>query len=82
MEINGVKQKVLFEKGPAITTESVVQAFRSNRIERRIPVLRMEIDYQLSVLQDLLNGRASQEEIRLCKQNLEELRREWVMLEG
>lgn len=81
IEINGVKQKVLFEKVPAITADAVIKAFKSNRAEQRIPVLRMEMDYELLTLHDLIQENAPQEEIDRCKQNLEQLRREWLMLE-
>ncbi len=82
VEINGVKQKVLFEKDPAVSAESVAQAFRSDRIERRIPVLRMELDYELMTLHDLIQNGASEDEIKACKERLEQLRQEWLLTEA
>lgn len=81
IEISGVQQKVLFEKVPAVTADAVIRAFKSNRVERRIPVLRMELDYELSTLHDLLQSGASVDQVAQCKQNLERLRHEWLTLE-
>lgn len=82
VEINGIKQKVLYEKGPAITVEAVIKAYRSNRIEERIPVLRLEMDYELATLHELLQSGGTEEEIEACKSRLEQLRQEWLMLEA
>lgn len=81
VEINGIKQKVLFEKGPLVTVEDMVKAFRSERIEKRIPVLRLELDYQLSTLHELLQNDAAEDLIAPIVANLNELRKEWLMLE-
>lgn len=81
IEISGVKQKVLYEKGPIVTSETVAKALRSKRIEQRIPVIRMEMDYELMYLSELLSNNASDEEIQASKDKLELLRREWITLE-
>lgn len=81
VEINGIQQKVLFEKGPFVTAEEIVKAFRSDRIEKRIPVLRLEMDYELSTLHDLLKRKASQLEIDQCREKLSALRVEWITSE-
>jgi len=44
-------------------------------------VLRMEMDYQLAVLYEALQEQ-DEETIRLCKENLTQLRKELLMLEA
>jgi hypothetical protein len=80
VEINGVERKVLYEKEPAITGEEVSAAIRSRRIEQRIPVLRLELDYELAVLAEaLIEG--DRPRIEASKQRLEELRQETIKVE-
>lgn len=81
IEISGVKQKVLYEKGPIVTSETVAKALRSKRIEQRIPVIRMEMDYELMRLSELLSNGAHEEKIQASKEKLELLRKEWITLE-
>ncbi|MDP5273306.1 hypothetical protein [Chengkuizengella axinellae] len=81
VEINGVEQKVLYQKDPYITLEAVIQAFESSRIEERIPILRYELDYELTTLQELLKT-DKQDEIEMCKQRLKKLSHEFILLEG
>ncbi|NDI33529.1 hypothetical protein [Chengkuizengella sediminis] len=81
VEINGVEQKVLYQKDPYITLEAVIQAFESSRIEERIPILRYELDVELAMLHKLLiNG--SVDEIKSCKERLRNLSHEFILLEG
>lgn len=80
VEISGVEQKVIYQREPVITTEHVMEAFKSKRAEERIPVWRMELDYELACLYEAIQeGDLSRQEA--CRQRLEELRREMVMLE-
>jgi hypothetical protein len=80
VEISGIEHKVLFQKGPVVTVEEMIQAFRSRRSEDRIPVLRMEIDYELSTLGQALNSNNAKA-IASSKKKLEELRQEMLLLE-
>lgn len=80
VEISGVEHKVLFQKDVAVTTEAVIEAFKSKRAEERIPVLRLELDYELATLQELLQT-DREEDIEASKRKLEQLRREMLMLE-
>lgn len=80
VEISGVEHKVIYQKHPAVTMENVMEAFKSKRIEERIPVLRMELDYELAWLHELLQS-GSREEIARCKERLQELRQELLQLE-
>lgn len=81
VEISGVEHKVLFEKEAAITTEAVIEAFKSTRIEERIPVLRLELDYELATLYELLQMDAEEEKVAASKARLEQLRQEMLVLE-
>jgi hypothetical protein len=49
--------------------------------ERRIPVLKLEIDYELQTLFDAMQAEES-EQVELSKHKLEELRGEWLRLEA
>ncbi|NHN28511.1 hypothetical protein [Paenibacillus agricola] len=80
VEISGVEHKVLFQKESVITIEEMMQAFRSKRTEERIPVLRLELDYELMTLQDALQMN-DQELVADSKERLLELRHEMVLLE-
>lgn len=61
--------------------KELVEALKRRDVEKRIPVLRMEMDYQLAVLYEALQEQ-DEEKIRLCKENLSELRKELMMLEA
>lgn len=80
VEINGVDHKVVFQKQPAITTDSIMKALKSQRVEERIPVLRLEMDYELSRLHELLH-QGSEEEVAACKARLADLRKEMLLTE-
>jgi len=60
--------------------EQVIQVFNRNDAERRIPVLRLEIDYELATLHDALLAEDIKT-IQTCKQRLEVLRQELIRLE-
>ncbi|WP_332693827.1 hypothetical protein [Halalkalibacter lacteus] len=60
--------------------EQVVQAFIREDGEMRIPVLRLEIDYELATLHDALLDE-DLGVIRQTKQRLEKLRKELILLE-
>ncbi|MFC0470575.1 hypothetical protein ACFFHM_08715 [Halalkalibacter kiskunsagensis] len=60
--------------------EQVVQAFIREDGEMRIPVLRLEIDYELATLHDALLDE-DLVVIKQTKQRLEHLRKELILLE-
>lgn len=60
--------------------EQVIRALKRTDAERRIPVLRREIDDELAKLHDALM-REDLETIEMCKERLEALRREMLLLE-
>ncbi|MBP1996508.1 hypothetical protein [Paenibacillus eucommiae] len=80
VEITGIEHKVLYQKEPVVTVEEVMQALRSKRPDERIPVLRLELDYELSNLQDAIvaNDEAA---AQASKTKLFELRHEMLLLE-
>lgn len=80
VEISGIEHKVLYQKEPVVTLDEVMQALRSKRSDERIPVLRMELDYELATLQEALET-GDQESVQLCKNKLLELRQEMLLLE-
>jgi hypothetical protein len=80
VEISGIEHRVLFQKEPAITVDEVMQALRSQRSNDRVQVLRMELDYELTVLSDALKA-SDEEAIRSSKEKLEAYRHEMLLLE-
>jgi hypothetical protein len=80
VEISGIEHKVLYQKEPVVTLDEVMQALISKRSDERIPVLRMELDYELATLQEALET-GDQESVQLCKNKLLELRQEMLLLE-
>jgi hypothetical protein len=81
VEISGIERKVVFEKGPNISMEHVWAAMRSTRVDERIPVLRLELDYELATLHELLEE-GKLEEAERCKERIRKLRQEWIMSEA
>ena len=75
-----VDQKLKKKREPVITTDQIIQAFKSKRVEERIPVLRLELDYELALLHEVLSQGDMIRAAR-SKERLEELRRELIMLE-
>lgn len=80
VEISGIEHKVIFQKEPAITMENVMEAIQSTRTAERIPVAKLEMDYELAVLHDLLQE-GNREAIESCKERIGELRQELLLLE-
>ncbi|WP_380703660.1 hypothetical protein [Salinithrix halophila] len=61
--------------------EDVIKAFRCREPEKRIPVLRLELDYELALLHEAMIERNTHR-IDQCKARLRELRQEMLMLEA
>jgi hypothetical protein len=80
VEISGMEHKVLFQRDPTITAVEMKQAIVSQRIEERIPVLRLELDYALAEMYDHMQS-GDLQEIAAAKLKLEELRQEMIKLE-
>ncbi|MCM3713050.1 hypothetical protein [Halalkalibacter oceani] len=60
--------------------EQVVQTFRRKDGEKRVSVLRLEIDYELTTLHDAILAE-DLDVINQTKRRLEQLRRELLQLE-
>lgn len=80
VEITGVEHKVIYQKEPVITFESMLEAFNSTRAEERAKVVRMELDYELSELYECL-AKGDEVGVHKSKERLEELRQEALLLE-
>jgi hypothetical protein len=80
VEINGMEHKVLFQRETIITISEMKQAIVSQRIEQRIPVLRLELDYALAELYEAMEAKNAPEMVKI-KSKLEELQREMLLLE-
>lgn len=61
--------------------EQVIEAFKRNDAEKRIPVLRMEIDYELLNLHEAMLAE-DLDKMDVCKRRLQELRKEMLLLEA
>ncbi|OLO40739.1 hypothetical protein BTR23_04500 [Alkalihalophilus pseudofirmus] len=61
--------------------EQVIQAFKRRDAEKRIPVLRLEIDYELATLHDAMLVE-DLEVINKCKSKLKKLSQELLLLEA
>ncbi len=61
--------------------EQVIQALKRTDAEKRIPVLLMEIDYELSNLHEAMLEE-DLDKIEQCKRRLAELRKEMLLLEA
>mgnify|MGYP006875676199 CR=1 FL=1 len=59
----------------------VIQTLLRNDAEKRLPVLKMEINYELAMLHEAIESDHT-EQIESSKQKLEELRQEWIRLEA
>jgi len=80
VEISGIEHRVLYQKDPPVSLEDMAQAMRSKRTEERIPVVRLETDYELAILFDALQA-GDTRQVAASKRKLEELRREMLLLE-
>lgn len=80
VEISGIEHKVLYQKEPAVTVEEVMQALRSKRTDDRIPILRMELDYELATLHDAIAS-GDVKAVMESKTKLIEMRQEMLLLE-
>ncbi|SDB96039.1 hypothetical protein SAMN04488112_101132 [Melghirimyces thermohalophilus] len=64
-----------------MTMEDVIKAFRCREPEKRIPVLRLELDYELALLHEAMVNN-DPHRVKQCKDRLKDLRQEMLMLEA
>lgn len=79
-QVNGNRRKVLLDRAESVTIERVMEALKLHDVEERIPILRLEIDDELSHLAEMLAAN-DQIQIDASKKRLKELRREMLLLE-
>nr|WP_233168176.1 hypothetical protein [Paenibacillus roseus] len=80
VEVSGMEHKIIYQRKPFVTVEEIIEAFSSKRAEERVPVLRYELDYELSVLSEAL-ARQDEEGIAASKGRLAAMRIEMLQLE-
>ncbi|ERM19250.1 hypothetical protein [Brevibacillus laterosporus] len=80
VKIKGAEKKVIYEKACNVTMDQVIAALKRRDAEERIPVLRLELDYELATLYDAMQNR-NKEQMRRSKAQLRLLRKEMLLLE-
>ncbi|NIK75773.1 hypothetical protein FHS15_000873 [Paenibacillus castaneae] len=80
VEVSGMEHRIIYQKKPFVTIEDMIKAFQSKRAEERAIVLRYELDYELSMLFDAMQG-SNEEAIAESKERLMALRTEMLQLE-
>jgi hypothetical protein len=80
VSISGMEHRILYEKQLSVSVEDMKKALRSKRIEQRIPVLKMEVDYELACLFEAMQA---DNELKIFEhtERLKELRHEMFILE-
>jgi len=81
VEIKGAERKVIYEKACSVTMDQVMAALKRKDAEERIPVMRLELDYELATLYDAIQAN-DKAQIRKSKERLKQLRREMLLLEA
>ena len=80
VEVSGMEHRIIYQKKSSITTEEMMRAFQSRRAEERIPVLKVELDYELAALAEAMK-REDAEAVESSKRKLASLRNEMLQLE-
>lgn len=80
VKIKGAEKKVIYEKACNVTMDQVIAALKRRDAEERIPVLRLELDYELATLHEALQNKNKEQEKR-SKAQLRLLRKEMLLLE-
>lgn len=81
VEIKGAEKKVIYEKSCNVTMDQVIAALKRRDSEERIPVMRLELDYELATLYDALKAN-DRPQIKRSTERLKQLRREMLLLEA
>ncbi|CAJ1001920.1 hypothetical protein QO009_000742 [Brevibacillus aydinogluensis] len=72
---------MIHEKACNVTMDQVIAALKRRDAEERIPVLRLELDYELATLYDALQEN-DKVQIRKSTERLKQLSREMLLLEA
>ncbi|MFM9278361.1 type III secretion system chaperone family protein [Paenibacillus jiagnxiensis] len=81
VEVNGFRQRVLFQKGVQLSTEKLEELLASKEGELRLQLARMEVDDELEQLWSAIQA-GNKEKADICRSRLKELSRQLLMLEG
>lgn len=81
VEVNGFRQRVLFQKGSQLSNEELEEMLASEEGEMRLQLVKMEIDDELEQLWSALQA-GNKEKIDCCHIRLKELSKQLFMLEG
>lgn len=81
VEIKGAEKKVIYEKACSVTMDQVIAALKRRDAEERIPVLRLELDYELATLFDAMQAKDTAQ-IHRSTERLKQLRKEMLLLEA
>jgi hypothetical protein len=81
VETKGAEKTMIYEKACNVTMDQVIAALKRRDAEERIPVLRLELDYELATLYDALQEK-DKVQIRRSTERLKQLRREMLLLEA
>jgi hypothetical protein len=81
VEIKGAERKVIYEKACSVTMDQVIAALKRKDAEERIPVMRLELDYELATLYDAIQAQ-DKAQIRKSTERLKQLRQEMLLLEA
>ncbi len=76
-----IAHKKTLRKDVSVTMKQVIQTLKRTDAEKRIPVLRMEIDYELARLHEAM-ANDDQDMISECKEKLTQFRQELIRLEA
>ncbi|AZK46951.1 hypothetical protein [Paenibacillus lentus] len=80
VEITGVEHKVIFQKGPILDMERIVELLASQSAERQMESLQKELDEELDHLYDAMQS-GDEQMIEDCKEKLRKLRIQLIQLE-
>lgn len=80
VEITGVEHRVIFQKGPMLDMERILELLASQSAEHQMESLQKELDEELGHLYDAMQS-GDEEIIEDCKEKLRKLRIQLIQLE-
>lgn len=80
VEITGVEHRVIFQKGPMLDMERILELMASQSAEHQMESLQKELDEELGHLYDAMQS-GDEEIIEDCKEKLRKLRIQLIQLE-
>lgn len=80
VEITGLEQRVLYQKGPVIDTDKMQDMFHAQEVEQQMDALQREMDEELDILFEAMQS-GDTERIEECKKKLQKIRHDLMQLE-